>query len=317
MAVAIPMGIAYRVDEDFLVAMPEQLLGMFQDLRFPEFAALMSWKAWKWILLFFMIGSLESVLSTKAVESLDPYRRKTDLNRDLLSVGIGNLASAFVGGLPMISEIVRSRANIDNGAKTRYSNFWHGIFLLVCVALFPALLHRIPLSALAAMLVYTGFRLAHPREFLNNYRIGHEQFFIFLATIIGVLATDLLVGVLIGIGLKICLYLVNGVTPSSIFRLFVEIESLDEKHSLIRVHGAAVFSNWIAMLRQLERLGISQRRNITIDLSKTPMVDHSTIEKLHEIELRFASEGLLLTIMGLENLSPWSVHPKSTRVRRQ
>jgi MFS superfamily sulfate permease-like transporter len=158
--------------------------------------------------------------------------------------------------------------------------------------------------------------LPHPREFLNNYRIGRDQFFVFLATIIGVLATDLLLGVLIGIGLKVGLYLANGVRPSSIFRLFVEIEPLDEKHTLIRVHGAAVFSNWIAMLRQLERLGISQRRNITIDLSKPPMIDHSTIEKLHEMELRFAGEGLVLTITGLENLSSWSVHPKSTRVRR-
>jgi MFS superfamily sulfate permease-like transporter len=329
LAVAIPMGMAfdllhehsyvlanheYQLGENFLVAMPKQIFGMFQELNFPNFSALGEFKAWKWIFLFFVIGSLESLLSAKAVESLDPYRRKTNLNRDLLSVGIGNLASAFVGGLPMISEIVRSRANIDNGAKTRYSNFWHGIFLLACVALLPTFLHLIPLSALAAMLVYTGFRLAHPREFIDIYKIGREQLLIFVVTIIGVLATDLLIGVLIGIGLKMVLHLANGVPLSSIFKPYLEVEQLDDKHCLIRAHKSAIFSNWIPFRRQIEDLGLVQRQNVTVDLSNTRMVDHSTIEKLHEMEFLFASEGLELKITGLENLRPIAGHSKSTRV---
>jgi MFS superfamily sulfate permease-like transporter len=329
LAVAIPMGMAfdllhehsyvlanheYQLGENFLVAMPKEMFGMFNELRFPLFSALGEWKAWKWIFLFFVIGSLESLLSAKAVESLDPYRRKTNLNRDLLSVGIGNLAAAFVGGLPMISEIVRSRANIDNGAKTRYSNFWHGIFLLVCVALLPTFLHLIPLSALAAMLVYTGFRLAHPREFLDVYKIGREQLLIFVVTIVGVLATDLLIGVLIGIGLKMVLHLANGVPLSSIFKPYLEVEQLDDKHCLIRAHQSAIFSNWIPFRRQIEDLGLVQRQNITVDLSDTKMVDHSTIEKLHEMQLLFDSEGLELKVTGLENLRPLAAHSKATRI---
>lgn len=297
LAVAIPMGIGLGIEDDFLITMPKEVFGMFRELQIPEFNALMTWKAWKWIFLFFIIGSLESLLSAKAVDSLDLYRRKTDLNRDLLSVGVGNLASAFVGGLPMISEIVRSRANIDNGAKTRYSNFWHGIFLLVCVALVPMLLTMIPLSALAAMLVYTGFRLAHPRQLLDAYKMGREHLLVFVVTIIGVLATDLLVGVLIGIGLKIVLLLVNGVPPSSLFKASLEIKQLDEKHSVIHVRSSAVFSNWIPLRRKIEDLGLAQRRNVTIDLSGTRVVDHSTIEKLHEMQSLFEGEGLKLKII--------------------
>ena len=89
-----------------------------------------------------------------------------------MAVGVGNLVCSFVGGLPMISEIVRSKANIDNGARTRFADLWHGVFLLLCVALIPTVLHRIPLAALAAMLIYTGFRLTHPSEFVHTYRRG-------------------------------------------------------------------------------------------------------------------------------------------------
>src|SRR5690606_25183236 len=126
------------------------------------------------------------------------------------AIGVGNLCAALVGGLPMISEIVRSRANIDNGARTRFADMWHGIFLLACVALIPMLLHRVPLAALAAMLVYTGYRLAHPTEFVNVYRIGREQFVIFVTTLVAVLATDLLVGIGIGIAVKVVIHLMNG-----------------------------------------------------------------------------------------------------------
>ena len=212
--VAIPMGMGfdllhehsytlqghkYQLGEQYLVKMPDRVFGMFDDVTFPAFSVISQPKAWKWVMMFFIIGSLESLLSAKAVDLIDPWKRKTSMDRDITAVGVGNLLASLVGGLPMISEIVRSKANIDNGARTGFADMWHGVFLLACVALIPTILHRIPLAALAAMLVYTGYRLAHPTEFIHVYRIGKEQLAIFVTTLVFVLATDLLIGVAAGI----------------------------------------------------------------------------------------------------------------------
>lgn len=172
--VAVPTGMYFDIGTEQIVAFAghEASLGprylvdvpdnMFTALTFPDFSGVMTKTGITYIIMFSLIGSVESLLSAKAVDQIDPWRRKTNMDKDLLAVGIGNTAAAFVGGLPMISEIVRSKANIDNGARTRFANMFHGFFLLAFVALVPALIDRIPLAALAAMLVFTGFRLASP-----------------------------------------------------------------------------------------------------------------------------------------------------------
>ena len=311
--VAVPMGmffeltnehsytfgqsqVEYKIDESFLVAMPKESFGMFKEVMFPDFQALKQAKAWWWVTLFFIIGSLESLLSAKAVDLLDPYKRKANMDRDILAVGVANLAASFVGGLPMISEIVRSKANIDNGAKTRFADFWHGIFLLLCVALIPMVLHMIPMAALAAMLVYTGFRLAHPNEFVHVYRIGKEQLAIFVTTLIVVLATDLLIGVAAGVLLKMVIHVANGVSLKSLFKPYIEVQEVDSNTSMIIARESAVFSNWIPFRRQIEEIGLVQKRNLIIDLSDTQLVDHNVMAKLEEMERNFEMEGLKLEI---------------------
>jgi MFS superfamily sulfate permease-like transporter len=306
---------SYPLNDRFLVSMPKEIFGMFKEVTTPDFSVLNQWKAWKWIMMFFIIGSLESLLSAKAVDLLDPWKRKTNMNRDVLAVGIANFASAMIGGLPMISEIVRSKSNIDNGARTRFANMWHGIFLLLCVGLIPTVLHRIPLAALAAMLVYTGTRLAHPNEFRNVYRIGREQLVIFVVTLVVVLATDLLIGVAAGILLKMVIHLANGVPLKSFFKAYVEVEDVDATTSRIIARESAVFSNWIPFRRQIEDIGLVQKRNLILDLSGATMVDSSVMEKLEEMQGEFQRGGLTLELRGLEDFRAFS--PSSHSARRK
>jgi MFS superfamily sulfate permease-like transporter len=237
------------------------------------------------------------------------------MDRDLLAVGVANVAAGAIGGLPMISEIVRSKSNIDNGARTRFADMWHAAFLLGFVALVPGLIHRIPLSALAAMLVYTGFRLASPREFIDVFRIGSEQLMIFVATICGVLATDLLVGVGIGVATKFAIHAINGVPPREFFKPFLDVTTIDESTVRIDAGGSAVFSNWIPFRRQIERLGLVQRNDVILNLADTRLVDANVMEKLHALEAEFTRAGLRLEIVGLEAHRPLSAHPLAARRR--
>ncbi len=308
-------GHKYPLGEQFLVKMPGEIFGMFKEITLPDFTALQQGKAWVWVFMFFIIGTLESILSAKAVDSLDPWRRKTKMDRDILGVGIANLCAAMVGGLPMISEIVRSKANIDNGARTRFADMWHGIFLLICVALLPTTLHKIPMAALAAMLVYTGSRLAHPTEFVHVYHVGREQFIIFVVTMAVTLATDLLIGIGAGIALKFLIHTINGVPLKSFFKTFLNTEQLDEKTTLIRAHESAVFSNWIPFRRQLEQIALVQRQNIVLDVSDTKLIDHTVMEKLHEMQQELETEGLSLNIIGLESHRPLAEHEQAARKR--
>ena len=292
------------------------MFGMFDFITTPDFSVFSTHlgPAIQWSLMFFVIGSLESILSAKAIDIIDPWKRKTNLDRDMVAVGVGNLASAFVGGLPMISEIVRSKANIDNGARTRFADMWHGVFLLLCVALIPTVLHRIPLAALAAMLIYTGFRLTHPAEFLHVYKIGKEQLLIFVATLVGVLATDLLIGILIGIGVKLLIHLVNGVPIRSLFKPYLDVDVKGDT-AIFHARYSAIFTNWILFRRQLVRLGLREHKNVIVDLSQCKLVDHSVMEKLHELERDFEAAGVRLEIRGLENHKQLSQHELAARKR--
>jgi len=310
-------GHAYPLGPSFLVNVPRDLRAAVALPDFSVFTtAATRIAAIVWVLMFALVGNLESLLSAKAIDIFDPWHRKTKLDRDMVAIGIANVAAASIGGLPMISEIVRSKANIDNGACTRFADLWHGLFLLAFIALLPGLICTIPLAALAAMLVYTGCRLASPNEFISIYKIGREQLAIFTSTLVGVLATDLLIGVLIGIAVKLFIHLLNGLPIRSMFKPFLEVKVLDDSTVQVDARGSAVFSNWIPFRRQLCQLGLEQQNNVIVNLEGTKLVDHSVMEGLHELRADFERAGLSLEVVGLGEHRAFSAHPFATRRRR-
>ena len=300
-------GKAAELGPHFLVDVPDN---MFTALAFPDFSGVLTKTGITYVILFSLIGSVESLLSAKAVDQIDPWQRKTNMDKDLLAVGVGNTAAAFVGGLPMISEIVRSKANIDNGAHTRFANMFHGLFLLAFVALVPALIDMIPLAALAAMLVFTGFRLAAPQEFIHTYQIGKEQFIIFVATIVGVLATDLLVGIGIGIAIKVLVHIILGAPLSSLVKSCMEVTTKGDQKATVKVHKSAIFSTWIALKGHIEK---QAAKTVVVDLSDTRLVDHTVMANLDALRREFATSDRELVITGLEQHQAVSSHPLSAR----
>ncbi|MDD2739279.1 MAG: SulP family inorganic anion transporter [Methylomonas lenta] len=295
----------------FLVAVPENFMAGFY---FPDFSKIASYEFWLAVVAICLVGSLESLLSAAAVDKLDAYKRDSNLNRDLAAVGAGNILSGLIGGLPMIAEIVRSSANVNNGAKTGWSNFFHGAFLLIFVALFPRLIHEIPLSSLAALLVFTGFRLASPKEFAKTLEVGLDNFVIFVVTIISVLATDLLIGVAIGIAVKLLMHFARGLKPGNLFSMAYEVKQTDADTYRIQVSGAAVFSNIISLKSLLA--DFPKAKNIYFDLSEAELIDHTVMEFIHHFTEEHNQAGGHCEIVGLDRHHAYSNHHLASRRKR-
>ena len=267
----------------------------------------------KYVIMFALVGSLESLLTVKAIDLADPFRRKSNTNKDLIAVGVGNTVSAFLGGLPMISEVARSSANVNQGAKTRWANFFHGVFLLVFVLVATPLIEMIPNAALAAMLISVGIKLAHPKEFIHTFQIGKEQLAIFLITIVFTLVEDLLVGIAAGVVLKMILHLAQGTPISSFFKAPTVVSFNDNKY-LVEIDKAAIFSNYLGIKRKLEEIPAGFQ--VTIDLKNTKLVDHSVMENLHRFQQDYEENGGTVKIIGLEKHTPVSAHPLASRKAR-
>ncbi len=251
----------------------------------------------KYVIMFGLVGSLEALLTVKAIDMLDPWKRKSNYNKDLIAVGIGNIVAGTLGGLPMISEVARSSANVSNGAKTRWANFFHGIFILIFLIFAVSFSNLIPVSALAAMLIGVGFKLAHPREFGHMAKIGWDQVVVFIITIIMTIATDLLIGIGAGILVKLILHLLNGTPLKNLFTAKSKIVG-----NTIIVHGAALFSNLIGIKKQIAKFEFSD--NVIFDVTKCKLIDHTVIENLYHIKHDFESSGGSFTILGIDEFKP-------------
>jgi len=300
----------YTVGPKFLVSIPDEVMGSFY---FPDFSLIGTAPFWGSVLSIGLVGSLESLLSATAVDKLDAYKRHSDLNRDLVAVGVGNLVAGSIGGLPMIAEIVRSSANVNNGGRTGWANFFHGLFLAFFVVFFPQLIHEIPLASLAALLVYTGFRLASPKEFARALEIGKEQLFIFCVTILGVLATDLLIGVFMGICTELLIHLLHGVDVRNLLKISYTIEAADDGHYVVRVDGSAVFSNFLALKSEVSRL--PREQSVIFDLTSAYLIDHTVMEFITHFRSDYIAHGGRCEIQGLDNHRPHSDHPLAARRR--
>lgn len=265
---------------------------------------------WKYVIMFLLVNSLESLLTVKAIDSLDPWRRISNPNKDLMAVGAGNALAAVLGGLPMISEVARSSANVSFGARTRWSNFFHGLFLLIAMLLFIPVIEMIPNTALAALLIAVGYRLASPNEFFKTYKIGSEQLVIFLVTILVTLATDLLVGVGAGIMMKLFFHVLNGVSVKNLFKSNYEFSKQGEEY-FIKINGSAIFSNLLGFKKAFA--AIDHRKKIIVDFSEAHMLDHSFMEYLHHIEEECVHAGGSMVSVGFDRFKPFSNHPLAAR----
>lgn len=265
----------------------------------------------KFLIFFVLIGSLESLLSTKAIDLLDPQKRKSNLHKDFYAVGIGNTIAGLFGGLPMISEIARSSANLNNGGRTRWSNFFHGIFLLLFVLVLSSFIKLVPVASLAAMLIFVGFRLAAPKEFIHTYKIGWDQLVVFIGTIIVTLSSDLLIGVFSGILIKIIIQLLLGVPFMNYFKTDYKLVNDSDTHCTYHLNSAGLFTNFLKVSGDFDKIPLACA--ITLDVSNAKYIDHSFMEKLHEYSKYRILQGGHFNIRGMEILKAHSEHPNAAR----
>ncbi len=223
-----------------------------------------------------LVASLESLLSIEAVDDLDPFQRVTPTNRELKAQGLGNIISGLIGGLPVTSVIVRSSANVNAGAKTKLSTIYHGILLLLSFAFIPFVLNMIPKAALAAILIFTGYKLAKPALFKAFYKKGWDQFLPFIITITAILAADLLKGVIIGIGAGLFFVM------RSNFKTAVFVVN-DANKYLFRLRKDVSFLNKPIIKNKLER--VPANSFVLIDASRADFIDKDIIETIEDFML--------------------------------
>lgn len=266
------------LSDSFLVSIPvAESVGDFASFfTFPDFKALLNFGVWSSAVTIAIVASLETLLNIEAADELDPYKRVTPTNRELKAQGVGNIISGMLGGLPITSVIVRTSANINSGARTKMSAIIHGGLLLMSVAFIPGLLNLIPLSALAGILIYTGFKLVKPAIIREFYRKGATQFIPFVVTILAILFTDLLVGIFIG-----CIAGMFFVVRSN-FKTAVFVVN-DDNNYLFRLRKDVSFLNKPIIRRKLEK--VPENCNVLIDATRADFIDMDIVEVIEDFML--------------------------------
>lgn len=268
-------GHPWTLKSNHLVNIP--VAGSLQEFvtffKTPSFDFVSNPAVWTSALTIALVASLETLLNIEAADELDPYTRVTPKNRELKAQGVGNMVSGLIGGLPLTSVIVRTSANVNAGARSKMSTILHGIMLLSSVAFIPQMVNYIPLSALAAVLIYTGFKLAKPSIFKKFYKNGFDQFMPFVITILAIMLTDLLIGILIGIGVGLFFVL------RSNFKTSVFVVNDNNKY-LVRLRKDVSFLNKPILKNKLEE--VPANSYVLIDVLRADFIDKDVIEVIND-----------------------------------
>tara|TARA_R110002094_G_scaffold45402_4_gene57358 strand:+ start:201 stop:1784 length:1584 start_codon:yes stop_codon:yes gene_type:complete len=312
--VAVVFGITYQLGTsawaesmalapEHLVSVPTpasmtELMGLF---RMPDWSSIGSYAVWVTAVTIAIVGSLETLLCLEATDKLDPQKRVTPANRELVAQGVGNTLSGAIGGLPITQVIVRSSANIQSGAVSKMSAILHGVFLLVAVISLPQVLNFVPLPVLASILFVVGFKLARPAVFAAMYRLGWEQSVPFGVTVAGIVLTDLLTGIVLGLLVAVVMILRRNYQNSH----FLHIQEADDggRHVMrIRLAEVVTFLNKGAILRELS--AVPDNTDIHIDMRQCVSVDHDVVEILDDFRATAAARGIAIHMIAKDASDP-------------
>lgn len=305
---------SYHVGNEFLMQLPTDV---GQSIMFPDFSALSSPAFWGVVITLTLVNTIETLVSITAIDKLDPFRRKTNINQDLMAVGATTVIGGSLGALPISTVIMRSSVNVNHGAKTRWSNFYQGLILLACILFLVPVMRRIPLAALASLLVFSGFKLTAPKIYQDAYKRGPEQLFIVVLTMVSTLYTGLLMGIVIGMTAKLLMHMLLARMPVKVFlRSLIKpsIQKFQETNQryLVKMAGIANFITLLPLKSELDLLPTQSM--VDIDLSDTNIVDLTVMEYLEEFAEKYIKNGGDCSILGLDLHQSSSDHPHAMRI---
>jgi MFS superfamily sulfate permease-like transporter len=271
----------FSLAADQVVRLPvaNNLTEFFSQFTFPDFSAITNFEVWKIAIVLAIVASLETLLCVEATDKMDPNKRVTPTNRELKAQGLGNIVSGLIGGLPVTQVIVRSSANISFGGKTKLSAILHGVFLLISAITIAGVLNMIPLASLAAILLMVGYKLAKPVLFKQMFKLGWEQFIPFTATVIGILFTDLLQGITIGMLFGIFYTLRHSYRNSHYMKETVTTEEGHEVHHLVLAEEVSFF-NKASVIKELEEIPANSK--VIIDCTSSKSIAYDVVEFIRD-----------------------------------
>ncbi|MFK7889056.1 MAG: SulP family inorganic anion transporter [Gammaproteobacteria bacterium] len=286
-------GLAIRPDQLVSVPTPDNFSEFLGQFSLPNFGAITNPEVWVVAFTVALVASLETLLCVEATDKLDPQKRVTPTNRELLAQGSGNIVAGMIGGLPMTQVIIRSSANIQSGGRSKLSAILHGFFLLILVMSIPGVLNMIPLAVLAAILLQVGYKLAKPALFKQMYDLGWKQFLPFIVTILGIVFTDLLKGIGMGLCVGVVVILIKSYQNSH----FLHMEDgSDSNRVKITLAEEVTFFNKGAILHELDSL--PENSYLEFDVSKTRYLDHDIIEILDDFAYKANLRNITIKLVS-------------------